>query len=72
MAKIEPFEKYASEYDDWFEDNRFVYESELRAVQEQLPIQSLQRIKNIEPIKKGYGEGSFVVVKALKPMMFLS
>jgi len=37
MAKIEPFEKHASEYDEWFEKNRFVYKSELRAVQEQLP-----------------------------------
>jgi len=27
-------------------------------------------IKNLEPIKKGYGEGSFVVVKALKPNFF--
>jgi hypothetical protein len=24
-------------------------------------------IENLEPIKKGYGKGSFVVVKALKP-----
>jgi len=27
----------------------------------------LSEIDNLEPIKKGYGEGSFVVVKALKP-----
>jgi len=27
----------------------------------------LLKIKNLEVIKKGYGEGSFVVVKALKP-----
>ena len=30
----------------------------------------LSEIKNLEPIKKGYGEGSFVVVKALKPNLF--
>jgi hypothetical protein len=98
LTKIEPFEKYALEYDEWFENNRYVYESELRAVREQLPqkgegteegitvvshlkkagfknlsfrqtlFQSSQRIKNIEPSKRGYGEGSFVVVKALKSM----
>lgn len=29
---------------------------------------SLSNIKAIEPIKEGYGEGSFVVIKALKDM----
>jgi ubiquinone/menaquinone biosynthesis C-methylase UbiE len=29
--------------------------------------QSMEKIKKLEPVKKGYGEGSFVVVKALKP-----
>jgi len=52
MAKVEPFEKYASEYDAWFEDNRFVYESELQAVQEQLP-------KKGEGIEVGVGSGRF-------------
>lgn len=32
MTKIEPFEKHASEYDGWFENNRFVYESEFHRV----------------------------------------
>jgi hypothetical protein len=27
----------------------------------------LSAIKKLEPIKEGYGDGSFVVVKALKP-----
>jgi hypothetical protein len=30
----------------------------------------LSKIETPEPIKKGYGEGSFVVVKALKPNLF--
>jgi hypothetical protein len=30
----------------------------------------LSEIEHLEPIKKGYGEGSFVVVKALKPNFF--
>jgi ubiquinone/menaquinone biosynthesis C-methylase UbiE len=29
--------------------------------------QSLHRIKKIEPVKDGHGEGSFVVVKAIRP-----
>ena len=37
MPKVEPFEKYTSPYEGWFERNIFVYESELRALREQLP-----------------------------------
>ena len=37
MPKVEPFEKYTSQYEGWFERNIFVYESELRALREQLP-----------------------------------
>ncbi|MBN2030210.1 class I SAM-dependent methyltransferase [bacterium] len=36
MIKTEPFEKYASQYEDWFEKNPFVYQSELRAIKEML------------------------------------
>ena len=32
MAKINSFEIYAHKYDEWFDKNRFIYESELRAV----------------------------------------
>jgi SAM-dependent methyltransferase len=32
MAKVERFEKYALRYEEWFEDNWWVYESEVRAV----------------------------------------
>ncbi len=35
--KIVPYETHAGEYDDWFRDNRFAYESELEAVRELLP-----------------------------------
>jgi ubiquinone/menaquinone biosynthesis C-methylase UbiE len=52
MAKIEPFEKYPSEYEVWFENNRFVYESELRAIKEQLP-------KKGEGLEVGVGSGRF-------------
>ncbi|MBN1270797.1 MAG: class I SAM-dependent methyltransferase [Candidatus Aminicenantes bacterium] len=37
MAKVEPFEKHPDRYEAWFEKNRFVYESELRAVRGQVP-----------------------------------
>lgn len=36
-TKIEPFEKHVSRYESWFEQNKTVYESELRAVREMLP-----------------------------------
>jgi len=52
MPKIDPFEKYTSEYEAWFENNRFVYESELRAIKEQLP-------KKGEGIEVGVGSGRF-------------
>ncbi len=35
--KVEPYEKHAADYDDWFSKNRFAYESELRAVKRLLP-----------------------------------
>lgn len=37
MPKISPFEKYADQYEEWFEKNRWVYEAELRAVKDMLP-----------------------------------
>jgi len=52
MPKVEPFEEYASQYEGWFERNRFVYESELRAIREQLP----EKGKGIEI---GVGSGRF-------------
>ena len=37
MPKISPFEKYAKQYEDWFDKNRWVYEAELRIVKAMLP-----------------------------------
>jgi SAM-dependent methyltransferase len=37
MPKIFPFEKYAEQYERWFEKNRWVYEAELRAVKAMMP-----------------------------------
>ena len=35
--KIEPFEKHTQKYEDWFDKNRFAYESELKAIKTLLP-----------------------------------
>ena len=37
MPRISPFEKYAEQYENWFEKNRWVYEAELRAVKAMMP-----------------------------------
>lgn len=37
MPKTEPFEKYTDRYENWFERNRYVYQSEINAVREILP-----------------------------------
>ena len=54
MPKIEAFEKHTSEYEAWFENYRFVYESEVRAIKEQLP-------KKGEGVEVGVGSGRFAV-----------
>jgi len=59
MAKIEPFEEYTSQYEDWFERNRFVYESELRAIREQLP-------ESGKGIEIGVGSGRFAAPLGIK------
>jgi ubiquinone/menaquinone biosynthesis C-methylase UbiE len=52
MLKSKPFDKYTSEYDSWFEENRMAYESELKAVKHFLP-------KSGEGIEIGVGSGRF-------------
>lgn len=52
MAKIEPFEKHGSEYEVWFDKYRFVYESELKAIKNQVP-------KKGEGMEVGVGSGRF-------------
>lgn len=59
MAKIEPFEKYPYQYEDWFERNKFVYESELRAIREQLP-------ESRKGIEVGVGSGRFAAPLGIK------
>lgn len=37
MARTDPFQLFTAQYDEWFEENRFVYEAELQAVRSLLP-----------------------------------
>ena len=37
MPKISPFEKYTEQYEEWFVENSWVYEAELRAVKAMIP-----------------------------------
>jgi SAM-dependent methyltransferase len=59
VTKVEPFEKHAREYEEWFERNRFAYESELQAIKEQLP-------DSKNGIEVGVGTGRFAAPLGIK------
>lgn len=59
MAKIGPFEQNVQQYEDWFERNRFAYESELRAVKMLLP-------ESGSGMEIGVGTGRFAAPLGLK------
>ncbi|MEW6685924.1 MAG: class I SAM-dependent methyltransferase [Candidatus Edwardsbacteria bacterium] len=52
MPKTEPFEKHASQYEEWFERNKFAYQSELQAIKKLLP-------ESENGIEIGVGSGRF-------------
>jgi ubiquinone/menaquinone biosynthesis C-methylase UbiE len=52
--KVEPFEQYTGNYEDWFERNMFAYEAELQAVRLLLP-------KSGTGLEIGVGTGRFAV-----------
>lgn len=52
MPKIEPFEKYTDRYENWFERNKYVYQSEINSIRQILP-----DFKN--GIEIGVGSGRF-------------
>ncbi|MBN1134108.1 MAG: class I SAM-dependent methyltransferase [Methanosarcinaceae archaeon] len=54
MPRIEPFERYTSRYENWFEKNKTVYESELRAVKANMPPYT-------RGLEVGVGSGRFAV-----------
>jgi len=59
MAKTKPFDVYASQYEDWFERNKFAFKSELRAIKGQLP-------KSNNGIEIGVGSGRFALPLGIK------
>lgn len=59
MAKIEPFEIFPDRYEEWFDVNRYVYESELQAVRQLLP-------DGGKGIEVGVGSGRFTAPLGIK------
>lgn len=59
MARIKPFEIFPERYEEWFEINRFVYESELQAVKQLLP-------ENGKSVEVGVGSGRFAAPLGIK------
>ncbi len=59
MAKTKPFDEHSSKYEDWFERNKFVYESELKAIKALLP-------KSDNGVEIGVGSGRFAVPLGVK------
>ncbi|GAI25505.1 unnamed protein product [marine sediment metagenome] len=63
MPKTEPFEKYTDRYENWFERNRYVYQSEINAIREILP-----DFEN--GIEIGIGSGRFAEPLGIKKAKF--
>ncbi|CAD6493286.1 MAG: Ubiquinone/menaquinone biosynthesis C-methyltransferase UbiE [Candidatus Argoarchaeum ethanivorans] len=59
MAKTKPFDEHVSIYEDWFEKNKFAFESELLAIRGQLP-------KSNNGIEIGVGSGRFAIPSGIK------
>lgn len=59
MTKIDPFEKYSKEYDEWFIRNKDIYQAELNAIKSFIP-------KNKEGIEIGVGSGKFAFPLGIK------
>ncbi|HID71301.1 MAG TPA: class I SAM-dependent methyltransferase [Thermoplasmata archaeon] len=59
MGKNSPFDDYAEDYDRWFEENKYVYLSELEAVKHFIP-------EGKKGVEIGVGSGRFAVPLGLK------
>jgi len=53
MPRIEPFEKHSDAYDEWFEKNCDLYEAELEAIRQLIPL------SGAEGLDVGVGSGKF-------------
>jgi len=60
MPKTGPFEKHSDQYDEWFEKNREVYNSELDAIRKLIPS------PHAEGLEVGVGSGKFAVPLGIK------
>lgn len=52
MPKTEPFDKYLNEYEQWFKDNSYLFESELIAIKKVIPVKGAG-------VEIGVGSGVF-------------
>jgi len=59
MTKIEPFEKYSKEYDDWFIRNQDIYLAELNAIKRLVPSGKFG-------VEIGVGSGRFALPLGIK------
>lgn len=59
MPKTQPFENYSDEYEKWFIDNQFVFQSELKAIKRAMPAQG-------HGIEVGIGSGIFAEQLGIK------
>jgi len=59
MAKTKPFDEHLAEYEQWFIDNHFVFQSELTAIQKVLPVKC-------NSIEIGVGSGIFASLLGIK------
>ncbi|MDY0374349.1 MAG: class I SAM-dependent methyltransferase [Desulfobacterium sp.] len=60
MPKIEQFEKYSNEYDEWFDNHSDVYAVELEAIRQLIPP------AGAKGIEVGVGSGKFAVPLGIK------
>jgi len=59
MPKTESFNQHADEYDNWFDINKYVFQSELNAIKKALP-------QNTNVTEVGIGSGIFAVPLGIK------
>lgn len=59
MARTEPFDKHLNEYEEWFEEHKYVYESEVEAVRQFIPAGK-------KGIEIGIGTGRFAIPFKIK------
>ena len=59
MSRNEPFDNFPSQYEDWFEKNKFAFQSELRAIKKMMP-------KSNNSVEIGIGSGQFAAPLGIK------